>query len=183
MSKKVKTLSTNKKETTITHNTSDNNSIRHSLLSQDLSINIYPKDSLENSIAEYTNNTIEVIKYITKDSLNYPKTFDFKASTIEKIEEYNQNDRIKFSNNIQNMNKSVVTIKTPQNEETAKISYKHIKRIEINPINEEKDKHYWFGAYDKLINSNKLKKIFEFYELDKKPIVYNKLIRLRRLLC
>ncbi len=62
MSKKVKTLSTNKKETTITHNTSDNNSIRHSLLSQDLSINIYPKDSLENSIAEYTNNTIEVFK-------------------------------------------------------------------------------------------------------------------------
>ena len=51
------------------------------------------------------------------------------------MEEYNQNDRIKFSNNIQNMNKSVVTIKTPQNEETAKISYKHIKRIEINPIN------------------------------------------------
>ncbi len=87
------------------------------------------------------------------------------------MEEYNQNDRIKFSNNIQNMNKSVVTIKTPQNEETAKISYKHIKRIEINTINDEKDKHYWFGAYDKLINSNKLKKIFEFYELEKKQIV------------
>jgi gamma-glutamyl-gamma-aminobutyrate hydrolase PuuD len=57
MSKKVKTLSTNKKETTATHNSSnmDINSLhRQSLLSQDLSINIYAKDSLENSVAEYT---------------------------------------------------------------------------------------------------------------------------------
>ena len=56
MSRCKKVLSTNKKETTIS---SDVNSLhRQSLLSQDLSINIYAKDSLENSVAEYT---IEVI--------------------------------------------------------------------------------------------------------------------------
>jgi hypothetical protein len=87
------------------------------------------------------------------------------------MEEYTQSDRKKFGNNINHLNKSILTVKTPQNEETAKISYKHVKRIELNPIPDEKDKYYWFGAYDKLINTNKLKKIFEFYELDKKPII------------
>jgi hypothetical protein len=97
---------------------------------------------------------------------------------IEKMEEYTQSEKKKFSNNIQNLNKSIVTVKTPQNEETAKISYKHIKRIELTSIQEEKEKSYWFGAYDKLINTNKLKKIFEFYELEKKPIV--SIINIRR---
>ena len=87
------------------------------------------------------------------------------------MEEYTQSERKKIGNNINHLNKSITTVKTPQNEETAKISYKHIKRIELTSIPDEKDKYYWFGAYDKLINTNKLKKIFEFYELDKKPIV------------
>jgi hypothetical protein len=64
MSRKAKILSTNKKETAATHNSSimDMNSLhRQSVFSQDIDINVCAKDSLENSIAEYTNNTIEVL--------------------------------------------------------------------------------------------------------------------------
>ena len=64
-------------------------------------------------------------------------------------------------------------------EETAKISYKFVSKCELEETqrkldelnrqqlkeksNAKSEKFFWFGAYDKLMKTNNLKKIFSFY--------------------
>ena len=72
-------------------------------------------------------------------------------------------------------NKSIKSQKAPINV-TAKINYKfdnnNQKTIDISSLQENKnnikEKYYWFAAYDKLIKSKKILKIFSFYNLASK---------------
>lgn len=57
-------------------------------------------------------------------------------------------------------------------EKTAKIQYKNIQKIftiETKKENflDKKNKFYWFAAYDKLMRTKNIKKIFSFYEKEK----------------
>jgi len=72
-------------------------------------------------------------------------------------------------------NKSIKSQKDPINI-TAKINYKfdtnNSKTIDLSSLQENKkntkEKYYWFAAYDKLIKSKKILKIFSFYNLSTK---------------
>jgi hypothetical protein len=69
-------------------------------------------------------------------------------------------------NKLQHLNKTFVQLKT--NEITAKISYKHMQKIEFSYLTEttvssDCEKYFWFGAYDKHINLNNLLKVLQFY--------------------
>lgn len=105
-------------------------------------------------------------------------------------EELSTEERSRFNNNLKEINKSEPTrislldhnptnslisnqLEDISNEETAKITYKHVSKsevvktqIKINTISNKKESEgncFWFAAYDKLIKEKNLKKIFDFF--------------------
>ena len=92
----------------------------------------------------------------------------------DKVDEYTQSEKKNFLNKLQHLNKIFVhqNDKNLSSEETAKISYKHMQRIEISLYASKEttvasttdcEKYFWFGAYDKHINTNNLLKVLQFY--------------------
>jgi predicted nucleic acid-binding protein len=92
----------------------------------------------------------------------------------DKLDEYTQSEKKNFLNKLQHLNKTFVhqnSKNTSTAEETAKISYKHMQRIDLVlnssketvSTNAEVERFFWFGAYDKLINYNNLVKVLKFY--------------------
>ena len=77
----------------------------------------------------------------------------------------NLNNKAKKKSN----NKSIKSSNNPINI-TTKINYKFynnnpIAKVGINYNNQSKEKYYWFAAYDKLIKTRKLLKLFSFYNI------------------
>ena len=72
-------------------------------------------------------------------------------------------------------NKSIKSANHPINI-TKKINYKFynncpITGADLNYFNQSKEKYYWFAAYDKLIKTRKLLKIFSFYNIASKDSI------------
>jgi hypothetical protein len=82
------------------------------------------------------------------------------------------------------LNEASLACSIDNNEETAKISYKFVSKRDIEITedkihsNKQKDEitesFFWFAAYDKLIKTKNLKKIFDFFaseDVDKKEML------------
>lgn len=116
------------------------------------------------------------------------KTFNYNVTNLKKSF-VNNNITDHFKNNHHCMTDNLV-------EETAKITYKHMSRVELKHDKEQvkntynsisnsninistssglvtHDKYYWFGAYDKLLNVKNMKKILKFF-IDKNTHDYSK---------
>lgn len=95
---------------------------------------------------------------------------------INLYQDYHQQD-YNYNIGIQSiLNEASLACSLDNNDETAKLSYKFVSKrdIEITEdkihLNKKKDEtteiFFWFAAYDKLINTKNLKKIFDFFALE-----------------
>lgn len=110
----------------------------------------------------------------------------------EVLNEWSTEEKSKFAYRMNDLKKSFIhnpnlnslshnpSIKTiaynsiSNDEETAKISYKFMTRTQVETENKIKimtlpeenseEKYFWFAAYDKLIKTNKINKIINFYK-------------------
>ena len=133
------------------------------------------------------------MKIIDLNKLPQNPKFYTKAEDETQVvgEELSTEERSRFNNNLKEINKSEPTrislldptplnsmvsnpiLEDMSNEETAKITYKHISKsevvktqIKINTVSNKKENegnYFWFAAYDKLIKEKNLKKIFDFF--------------------
>ena len=119
------------------------------------------KDSLENSSVNMSKENI-----LLPDSLNNTEIIknNFQDSLSSKIHNLKQ---CQISNEYKN--------KLNSEEDTKKIAYKYITNYPLNKskikeIKSEnnKEKYFWFGAYGKLLKSNKVVKILNYYRNNKK---------------
>ena len=119
------------------------------------------KDSLENSSVNMSKENI-----LLPDSLNNTEIIknNFQDSLSSKIHNLKQ---CQISNEYNN--------KLNSEEDTKKIAYKYITNYPLNKskIKEiegenNKEKYFWFGAYGKLLKSNKVVKILNYYRDNKK---------------
>jgi len=107
-----------------------------------------------------SNININRIKDFTNSENKKSKKFNLKFDTINSktIEENNENDVEEDDD------------KTDV-EKTAKIKYKYINSLfssnKKDLKDERKNTYFWFAAYDKLMRSKNIKKIFSFYDKEK----------------
>jgi hypothetical protein len=88
----------------------------------------------------------------------------------DKVDEYTQSEKKNFLNKLSHLG-GIFMHPNSKQEETAKISYKHMQRIEISlysskesaSTNIDIERCFWFAAYDKNINITNILKVLQFY--------------------